>query len=48
MHRVEWLQVAFDQVGELIQNNPDRREEFATGLQRLARDLAQWPTEVGE
>lgn len=48
MYRVEWLNVAFDQMDELIQDHPVLEKAFAVGLQRLARDLSQWPGEVGE
>jgi plasmid stabilization system protein ParE len=48
MYRLDWLQTAFDQVNSLIRKHPVLEVVFAAGLQRLARDLSQWPTEVGE
>lgn len=48
MYRVEWLDAAFDQMDELIRDYPDRRQAFASALQRLSRDLSQWPGDVGE
>jgi hypothetical protein len=48
MYRVEWLDAAFDQMGELIRTHPDRQQAFAAALQRLDRDLTQWPEDVGE
>lgn len=48
MYRLEWLNAAFDQTDQLIRGYPVLEPAFAAGLQRLARDLSQWPTEVGE
>jgi plasmid stabilization system protein ParE len=48
MYRLDWLQTAFDQVNSLIRKHPVLEAVFAAGHQRLARDLSQWPTEVGE
>lgn len=48
MSRVEWLDAAFTQMDELIRAHPVLHLAFAVGLQRLARDLSQWPGEVGE
>ena len=48
MFRVEWPDMAFEQMGELIRTHPALAPAFAVGLQRLARDLSQWPDEVGE
>jgi plasmid stabilization system protein ParE len=48
MYRVEWLDTAFEQMDELIREHPVLEQAFAAGLQRLARDLTQWPAEVGE
>jgi len=48
MYRVEWVDAAFDQTDEIIRANPVLHPAIAVGLQRVSRDLSQWPTEVGE
>jgi plasmid stabilization system protein ParE len=48
MYRVEWLDTAFNQTDELIRGHPVLQDAFAAALQRLTRDLSQWPLEVGE
>jgi plasmid stabilization system protein ParE len=48
MYGIEWLETAFEQMAAPVRDNPVLEERFAAGLQRLARDLSQWPLEVGE
>ncbi|MBA4064175.1 MAG: hypothetical protein C0501_10765 [Isosphaera sp.] len=48
MYRLDWLDAGFEQMDALIRNHPVLEAAFAAGLRRLARDLSQWPNEVGE
>lgn len=48
MYGIEWLETAFEQMAALVRDRPILQEQFSVDLQRLARDLSQWPLEVGE
>jgi plasmid stabilization system protein ParE len=48
MFLVVWLELAFDEMDEIVRRSPARKHEFAVALRQLTRQLAVDPLSVGE